>query len=118
MNMQRTARIVIATMVFAAVPCTAQQVFTIGVGTNSCGKWTEAAQSQVSRATYKSWVLGFLSGSNWQSGSAQGTVPDPEAAVAFLDEYCKHNPLHIIALGAAALVQESGGPKALHQWKR
>jgi hypothetical protein len=103
---------------FVAIPAHAQEVFTIGLGTNSCGKWIEAAKAPVSRAQYRSWVLGFLTGVNWHSSGPQAKVPDGDAAVAFMDEYCRHNSLHMIALGAAALVQESGGPKAQHDWKR
>lgn len=116
--MLRLVRAALFTLLAVALPCAAQEVFTIGMGTNSCGKWIEAAKNPVGRAQYRSWVLGFLTGVNWHSNSTQAKVPDAEAVMVFIDEYCKRNPLHIVALGAAALVQESGGPKALHQWKR
>lgn len=118
MYMLRPIHIVFAALLFTSLPCSAQPFFVIGAGMKSCGNWTEAVQNPSVRAQYGSWVLGFLSGSNLQSSSVQGTVTDAEAAVAFIDEYCKHNPLHQIVWGAAALVQESGGPKAQHQWKR
>jgi hypothetical protein len=96
----------------------AQGVIVGGMGINSCGEWLEEAQSSGLRAHYRSWVHGFLSGANWYSSTTQAKVPDTEAPMAFLDEYCKRNPLHFVVAGAAALVQESGGPKALHEWKR
>ena len=117
-HMRRFARIALFISFALTSLSHAQEVFTIGVGTNSCGKWLEAAPSPGTRAQFRSWVLGFLSGVNWHSSTTQAKVPDPEAALAFVDEYCKRNPLHLVALGAAALAQESGGPKAAHQWKR
>ena len=96
----------------------AQDVFVIGLGSNSCGKWLEAKTSPNARFAYRSWVLGFLTGVNWHTTGRQATVPDPEAAVAFVDRYCESNPLQVISLAAAALVQEAGGPKAVHQWKK
>lgn len=101
-----------------ALPAAAQDVFVIGIGTNSCGKWLEAKASPNARAAYRNWVLGFVSGVNWHAPGPQARFPDAEAAVAFVDKYCENNPLHIVGLGAAALVQEAGGPKAEHQWKR
>jgi hypothetical protein len=90
----------------------------MGIGTHSCGRWIEASSKEVPRAQYRDWALGFVSGANWYASGSQAMIPDSQSAVAFIDGYCKNNPLHIVALAAAALVQESGGPKAQHEWKR
>ncbi len=108
--------LVIAATLFVAESRAGEGFFLIGLGKNSCGAWTQAANNPVHRAQYESWVLGFVSGSNYQSSSAmQGMVPDVAASAVFVDEYCKRNPLHPVMAAAAALVQESGGPKAAHQ---
>jgi len=119
--MLRRALVILA---LVSVPCGAfaasdDHVHMIGAGNNSCGKWLESKDSASARAVYRSWVLGFITGANWHAGgSRQASVPDAAAAVAYIDKYCANNPLHILALAAAALVQDAGGPKALHQWKK
>jgi hypothetical protein len=118
MRVRRTVCLLALATLPLANPAYGQDVFMLGLGTTSCGKWTEASKNPVPRAQFHGWVFGFLTGVNWHSNGPQATVPDAAAAGAFLDEYCKRNPLHIVALGASALVQESGGPKALHNWKR
>jgi hypothetical protein len=91
-----------------------------GAGANSCGKWIETRNKPVQHYQYKQWVHGFIAGVNWHHAEQQAHPPDEAAAVAFIDQYCKNNPLHLVAHAAAALVQETGGPKVepLHQWKR
>lgn len=74
MYMLRPIHIVFAALLFTSLPCSAQPFFVIGAGMKSCGNWTEAVQNPSVRAQYGSWVLGFLSGSNLQSSSVQGTV--------------------------------------------
>ena len=101
-----------------AIPTAAQIVLLSGIGTSSCGKWLDAKASPVARAAYRNWVLGFVSGANWYTPGSQAKFPDAEAAVAFMDNYCENNPLHIVGFGASALVQEAGGPKAGHEWKK
>lgn len=96
----------------------AQNVFVLGLGSNSCGKWLEGKTSPNARFAYRSWVSGFLTGVNWHTTGRQATVPDADAAVAFVDRYCENNPLLNISSAAAALVQEAGGPRAFHQWQK
>ena len=84
----------------------------------SCGKWLESRQTPSLFSQYRQWIFGFVSGINWETSGPQARPPDFEAAVAFVDGYCRNNPPHSIALAGAALVQETGGSKALHEWKR
>lgn len=109
---------VVIALAGAFPPAAAQEVFAIGLGTNSCSNWLEAKTVPHARAAYRNWVLGFLTGVNWHAPESQARIPDGDAAVVFVDGYCTNNPLHIVALAAAALVQDAGGPKAHHQWKR
>ena len=97
----------------------AQNVVIIGAGgATSCGKWIESRGDLSTHFQYKQWILGFISGSNWNGVGPQAKPIDPEAVVAFVDRYCSSNPLDLLALAASAAVQESGGANAKHQWKR
>jgi hypothetical protein len=104
-----------------AIPVYAQQdqAILIGLGGSSCGKWLETRNSP-SHYQFKQWVMGFISGINWNNQINPARPPDQAAVVAFVDHYCTNNPLHGIVHAAAVLVQESGGPKVHpgHQWKR
>jgi hypothetical protein len=102
-----------------ALAASDDHVHLMGIGSNSCGKWLEAKDSASARAIYRSWILGFITGANWHAGSTkQASVPDAAASMAYIDRYCANNPLHIVGLAAAALVQDAGGAKAVHQWKK
>ena len=93
----------------------------IGAGSLSCGKWLEARNNPRMHDQFEQWVLGYMSGINWAAWTKkqkQADLPDAEAALAFIDQYCRNNPLDPIVAAAAALVQEIGGPKAFHKWKR
>ena len=91
----------------------------IGAGLLSCGKWLEDFRhSLAGHHQNMQWIYGFLSGVNWHTSGPQAKPPDVEGLAAFVDFYCRNNPLHPIGLAAAALVQDMGGPKASHQWKR
>jgi hypothetical protein len=96
------------------------QVWTVASGNESCGKWIEARNNLGDRNLRENWVFGFLSGMNWAAADAgwpQAKPVDNAAALAFVDHYCASNPLHALRFAARALVSETGGPKALHQWK-
>jgi len=96
----------------------AENVLVFGGGTLSCGKWLESRNDLATYYQLRQWVFGFVSGTNYSAPRKQSNPPDSEAGVAFIDQYCKNNPLHLLVLAAAALVQETGGPNAEHQWKR
>ena len=95
----------------------AQSKDVLGMGTASCGAWIAAKDQIVPRTIYGEWILGFISGSNWRS-QAQARPIDSLAVYSFVDQYCSNNPLHMLTLAAAAAVEATGGPKAVHQWTR
>lgn len=95
----------------------AQSKDVIGVGTASCGSWLESKAEPSHRQVYGQWILGFLSGSNWQS-VRQARPIDNYAVFAFVDAYCTKNPTHMLTMASAAAVEVTGGPKALHKWIR
>jgi hypothetical protein len=109
---------VIASALAGTVAYAEEGRLVMGAGNDSCGKWIEARNGTVSHYQYKQWAFGYLSGANWNSGKKQSSPPDGDAAIAFIDQYCRNNPLHSLVLAAAALVQETGGPKATHKWKQ
>jgi hypothetical protein len=92
-------------------------VYILGAGTVSCGQWLEY-RAERSAEGEEQWVYGFLSGSKYYTDEAKTRRIDAAAINAFVDGYCRNNPLHPVFLAAAALVQEAGGPKAKHEWKR
>jgi hypothetical protein len=90
----------------------------IGAGSVSCGYWIEVRNQTSLHHQLRQWVLGFISGANCYTEGKQATPQDQAAVAAFIDQYCKNNPLHVLSMAAVAVVQETGGQKALHQWKR
>jgi hypothetical protein len=93
---------------------------TVGAGSVSCGYWIEVRSQTSLHHQLRQWVFGFISGFNWYTEGRQAIAQDQAAVVAFIDQYCKNNPLDSLSLAAAAIVQETGGQKVhpLHQWKR
>ena len=109
----------IAVLALACTLCHAEEgAHVMGGGNLSCGKWIEFRDQPSIHYQLEQWVFGYISGVNWYSDKKQSTPPDGDAAVAFIDQYCKNNPSDSLALAAAALVQETGGPKAKHKWKQ
>jgi hypothetical protein len=77
-----------------------------GAGTESCGKWL-AEKNVLLRNTTVNWLLGYV--------TAMGTwVPlshtDSDAMAAWVDKYCRENPLKGVSEAAAALVFELAKP--------
>lgn len=116
--MKKILLAVIALLLVVTVVYAEEGRITMGAGNDSCGKWIATREEPASHFQYKQWVFGYISGVNWNSSSKQSIPPDGEAAIAFIDQYCKNNPLHYLVLATTALVQETGGPRAQHKWKQ
>ena len=59
------------------------------------------------RRLYRQWVAGFVSGLNWDTADPDIlTEMDFDGLMAWVDNYCKANPLAKVTTGAAMLVQE------------
>ena len=93
-------------------------VYVMGAGNLTCGEWLEGTKREWPRTQYTDWVLGFLTSFNYYNPSRQVNPPDRASVSAWIDKYCRDNPLHRQFMAAAASLEELGGPKALHQWKR
>jgi hypothetical protein len=62
----------------------------------SCGKWTNAAKRPTSteHQVLKQWVLGFISGINFETSGDFLRDRDADGLIAWVDNYCRTNPLH------------------------
>jgi hypothetical protein len=110
-----SAAIVIA--MAASAPVSAQTI--MGAGSVSCAEWVrirsvenlpQNTQELSSGFQLKAWMDGYLSGFN--VGKLSGpdflldTRPTGPAMSAFVDNYCRANPLGVIVEAAHALLKE------------
>ncbi len=58
-----------------------------------------------------------MTGSNYRS-EGQGLPENTDEVEIFIEHYCRNHPKHHLFMAAAALVQESGAPAALHEFKK
>jgi hypothetical protein len=75
----------------------------LGLGTISCGTWT--AWRREGRASLpEQWILGFLSGVGYEGGGGDNPLNgvDADAVWAWMDNYCRANPLDRVAKAGAA----------------
>jgi hypothetical protein len=94
-----------------------ERILVFGAGLESCGEWLDL-KTDSGRLERKQWIYGYLTGRNWGTRNKQTGYTDPKAMGAFLDMYCRNNPLHVLFQAANALQEEAGGPKAQHEWKK
>jgi hypothetical protein len=75
----------------------------------SCGTWLEARnkKSNSNTAQLQSWVLGFISGAGYAGINLKET--DFNAALYWIDNYCKDSPLKTILDATEGLVIELAG---------
>jgi hypothetical protein len=94
-----------------------------GIGTFDCGKYLKYRKNadEAQDDIFVSWVWGLLVGYNiFKDEKRDSTVspPSKESVLAFLDNYCRNNPLRSVLSGSMALVDELGGRKTKFQYKR
>jgi hypothetical protein len=82
----------------------------------ACSAWLEGWSDPAKHEGQLEWILGFVTGSNYRS-EGQGRPQDADEVEIFIEHYCRNNPEHQLFMAAAVLVQESGGPAALHEFK-
>jgi hypothetical protein len=84
-----------------------------GSGSASCGDWLAARteQSDVRHQVQLAWVLGFLSAAGGYDVRGDLRHTDSHAIAAWVDKYCRDNPLDIVAVGARHLVDELSKPQ-------
>jgi hypothetical protein len=84
-----------------------------GAGTSSCGKWL-ADRESLFHSVELNWVLGFLTASENFIGELHLPMPrhtDGHAVEAWVDKYCRENPLKSIADASVGLVVELSKPQ-------
>ncbi len=81
-----------------------------GAGTSSCGSYLAHESDPTARVMFISWVQGFLSGMNMADyvTAKQPFVllPDSDSIMAYIDKYCRDNPLKSPSRGAMQLYSE------------
>lgn len=79
-----------------------------GAGVSSCGSYLQnSVQSpKLEHLGDMHWVYGFITGVNYSRDSSYGDGVDLAGIEAFLDSYCKKNPLSNLADASIALVRE------------
>jgi hypothetical protein len=98
--------VALVTLLLCLPPLQAQAYTIAGVGLQSCGSWT-AWRGQGAAGLAEQWVFGYLSG---VAAARQTDRFDPldetdaDGVWAWIDNYCRKNPLDHIDLGAAAFV--------------
>ena len=101
-SLQKTlALALIATPLLLCAPASnAQSKYAIaGAGVTSCGQYLKPPKGTkaFSDSLVVTWMQGYLSGTNTQRFASSKIPfklqPDPESITAFLDKYCRENPL-------------------------
>jgi hypothetical protein len=75
----------------------------------SCGRWTSAPKHSHEREVFSKWIFGFVSGVNWAGDSTKADFlrgRDADGLTAWVDNYCRRNPLHDIMQATRELVNE------------
>ena len=107
-------RICIAIAMATSVTCHAQgnrEAAIVGVGTGSCGQYLQlrAAQSRNFDDSLEGWITGFVSGMNnarFSVSKSLKLLPDGPSMLAYVDKYCRDNPLKMVFNGADTLFAE------------
>ena len=89
--------------ILAPMTSSAETKFAVsGIGATSCGKFMKPpkGQKELMDALTVTWLQGYLSGTNTQRFMASNTEmklqPDSESIIAFVEKYCRDNPLKTV----------------------
>jgi hypothetical protein len=90
----------------------AGKAWSYGPGGLSCGTWLDAGkQESVRHQVHLNWVLGWLTAAGAYSVRGELRETDANAVAAWVDKYCRENPLNYIKDAAASLVDELSKPQ-------
>lgn len=93
-------------------PVTAAQdipIATRGFADMSCGAWAASSNDAATRSLYVTWILGFLSGVNFEDPHHQvgvGEMLSSDTLILYVNKYCRDHPLSTIDGAAFSLVRE------------
>jgi hypothetical protein len=102
----RMLRVAILLLVAAISTAQAQEgraiIGPLGV---SCGQWVNT-QRTADHERLRQWVLGYLSGANMASAGPDFLRDrEGDGLTAWIDNYCRRNPLHVITQAIHELLQ-------------
>lgn len=107
----------VVVLVFSRYARAADQQFAVaGPGVISCGKWIEARafQNKDIDNVFTAWIQGFLSGMNtwrWlQTKQEMSLIPDPPSVLAYVDKFCRENPLEGVYSASMQLYRDMQKP--------
>lgn len=113
--MPRSKLLLVALVLFlGATGIRAQQGTLTGAGSFSCGAYlasrSNTVESDLLSDMVGQWVQGFLSGMNVQAqlrgDKTLRVIPDYASLIAYMDKYCRDNPLHRVYQGTLSLYKE------------
>lgn len=85
----------------------AKDIAISGEGGHSCGMYLESRRvvNETQDYMYVAWVRGFVAGRNWATPDYQvERALEAGTILAYLDKYCRENPLKVVFTGAASYV--------------
>jgi len=83
--------------------------------TKVCSAWLQDWANPPRHQAQLDWILGFITGSNYRT-EGQGQPGSSDEVELFIEHYCRSNPEDQLFMAAAALVEETGGPRALRSF--
>jgi hypothetical protein len=88
-------------------------VYIHGEGAVNCGTYLETRRelNDTQDYVYFTWVRGYFSARNASAKSVHVGNVEKATVLAYLDKYCRENPLHALFGGAKALYEEVGGER-------
>lgn len=107
MDAPRRIAIIVAALTASTVQAQEGRFTVIGPTGFSCGRWVNTPKQTAEYDVLRYWVLGYLSGANL---GAKGTDflqnRDADGLTAWIDNYCRQNPLHAMTEAIYALMSE------------
>jgi hypothetical protein len=94
-----------------ATGASAQQYTILGAGTDSCGSWQQERRTRsITLYGSEAWVLGYVTRANYDGASTGANAnltagTDAEGLYAWIDNYCRANPLKNFASAVEGLVE-------------
>jgi hypothetical protein len=81
-----------------------------GAGMDFCNRITANMKDNHVDSSYTQWVAGYLSGYNLFGDKKQiEEIPDEASLDAYLQKYCRDNPLDRVIWASMSLINELGG---------
>ena len=103
----RMGVLIATTLTVASIQASAQEARVVfGQGVYSCGSWTRA-RAQNGFQGYAQWIAGYLSAMNQDPTKSEALAgTDFNSLMAWIDKYCRANPVGKISEAALKLLEE------------